>query len=160
MDSFVIHPYLQSSRLPPTRRHPRTTTITVADYGKLVRLLGRAFNGTAQRGSRLPIIYGEFGVQSRIPARKLRVYRNLRVPAARDAVAESVQGRYYRQALALSYCYRTVVGFLFFHVSDEDDLHRWQSGVFYADDTPKSSFAVVRRSVTDVRARRIARCRG
>lgn len=158
MDTFAIHPYLESSRLPPTVRHPRTTTITIADYGKLVRLLGRAFNGTRQRGSGLPILYGEFGVQSQIPRGKRTAYRNLAVRSGRDAVSEARQAAYYRQALALAYCQRTVVGFLFFHVSDEDDLDRWQSGVFYADDTPKTSFPPVRRAVTDARMRRLARC--
>jgi hypothetical protein len=33
---------------------------------------------------------------------------------------------------------------LFFHVSDEPDLDRWQSGLFYADDTPKSDLAQVK----------------
>jgi hypothetical protein len=31
-----------------------------------------------------------------------------------------------------------------FHISDEPDLDRWQSGLFYADDTPKSDLAVVK----------------
>src|SRR6266536_2055405 len=44
-----------------------------ADYGKLVSLLGEAFGGTAQAGSALPILYGEFGVESLIPAVKLSV---------------------------------------------------------------------------------------
>src|SRR5437867_5240387 len=64
MDWFSFHPYLETSRLPPSFTHPRTTTIAIADYGKLVALLGQAFNGTAQPGSTLPILYDEFGVQT------------------------------------------------------------------------------------------------
>ncbi len=159
MDAFAFHPYMEYSRTPPTFRHPRSTTIGIADYGKLVKLLGKAFDGTAQRGSTLPIVYDEFGVQSTIPSSKRRVYRNLRAPAGRDTVAESVQASYYRQALTIAYCAPNVVGMLIFHVSDEADLDRWQSGIYYADDTPKSSRNVVRTSAEAARGQTLASCR-
>src|SRR5207244_11282426 len=43
MDAFSMHVYGESSRIPPTLQHPRTTTIGIADYPKLVSLLGDAF---------------------------------------------------------------------------------------------------------------------
>jgi len=144
MDWFSIHPYLEHSGLPPTFTHPKGTTISIGDYGKLVRLLGKAFDGTAQKGSTLPIIYDEFGVQTRAPDDKRQLYANPTVPSAADTVSEAVQGRYYAQALGLAACQQNVVGLLFFHVSDEPDLDRWQSGVYYADDTPKADLPVVR----------------
>jgi hypothetical protein len=152
MDWFAFHPYLETSKLPPTFAHPRTTTIAIADYGKLVALLGQAFDGTAQPGSTLPIIYDEFGVQTTTAADKRSVYRNQFMPSARDAVAEATQARYYRQALELVACQPNVVGLLFFHVSDEPQLDRWQSGVYYADDTPKSSLPAVRDAAEAARA--------
>jgi hypothetical protein len=142
MDWFAFHPYLESSRLAPTFRHPHSTTISLADYGKLVGLLGRAFDGTAQRGSTLPIVYDEFGVQTRTPDDKRPLY-GADVPAESDAVDEATQARYYRQALALAACQPNVVGLLFFHVTDETALDRWQSGLYYPDDTPKASLAPV-----------------
>src|SRR5205823_9748802 len=51
MDAFDIHPYEDNSSVPPNATHPNTTTIALADYDKLVALLGQAFDGTAQRGS-------------------------------------------------------------------------------------------------------------
>ena len=63
MDSFAIHPYQDNSSTPPGFAHPNNTTIAIADYDKLVTLLGQAFDGTAQPGSTLPIFYGEFGVE-------------------------------------------------------------------------------------------------
>ena len=48
--------------------------------------------------------------------------------------------------------------FLIFHVADEADLDRWQSGVFYADDTPKSSLAPVRAEALAARAGSIPGC--
>ena len=152
MDWFSIHPYLERSSLPPTFAHPRTTTIAIADYDKLVGLLGRAFDGTNQLGSTLPILYDEFGVQTSAPADKRQLYANQSLPSAVDSVDETTQGRYYRQALQLASCQKNVVGLLFFHVSDEADLDRWQSGVYYADDTPKSDLPAVKAAALAARA--------
>ena len=144
MDMFAIHPYLIPSRLPPSFAHPRTTTIGIADYPKLVRLLTHAFAGTAQRGETLPIVYDEFGYQTQIPAAKRSLYQHLGAPAAKDAISEALQATYYRQAFALAACQPTVAGLLIFHVADERDARGWQSGVYYSNGTPKSSLAAVR----------------
>jgi hypothetical protein len=152
MDMLVIHPYGESSRTPPTAVHPKSTSISIADYPKLVKLLSDAFRGTAQRGASLPILYGEYGVQTEIPFDKLGAYTNLDVPSAADAVSETMQGAYYTRAIKLAYCQPTVAGLLFFHVSDEPDLDRWQSGLFYADDTPKSDLALVKTTAQAAQA--------
>jgi hypothetical protein len=152
MDTLAIHPYGESSRTPPTALHPKSTSISIADYPKLVKLLKEAFRGTAQRGASLPILYGEYGVQTQIPATKLGVYSNLGIPTASDAVSEQMQAAYYRRAVQLAFCQKTVVGLLFFHVSDEPDLDRWQSGLFYADDTPKTSLEAVKQVVRAAQA--------
>jgi hypothetical protein len=151
MDGFAFHPYGETSHTPPTRTHPYSTTIGLADYPKLVSLLGSAFDGTAQRGSSLPIVYDEYGVQSEIPGAKRSAYTNLSVPAGRDAVSEALQATYYREAILMAACQPTVAGFMIFHVSDEPDLGRWQSGVYYADDTPKPARDVVRRTIAEAR---------
>jgi hypothetical protein len=152
MDMLVIHPYGESSKTPPSALHPKSTSISIADYPKLVKLLRTAFRGTAQRGASLPILYGEYGVQTEIPFDKLGVYTNLGGPYAADAVSEARQGAYYTRAIRLAYCQRTVVGLLFFHVSDEPDLDRWQSGLFYTDDTPKSDLAFVKNTAAAAQA--------
>jgi hypothetical protein len=139
MDVFAHHPYLERSMLPPDLAHPRSTTISLADYDKLVDLLGEAFNDTPQKGSDLPILYTEFGVQTIIPASKRFAYTNLDSPAAKDAVPESTQARYYREAFQLACSQANVEGLYVFHVWDEPDLLGWQSGLYYADQTPKSS---------------------
>jgi hypothetical protein len=144
MDMFAIHPYLIPSRLPPSFAHPKTTTIGIADYPKLVRLLTNAFAGTGQRGETLPIVYDEFGYQSQIPVRKRPLYTHLGSPGAKDAISEALQATYYRQAFALAACQPTVAGLLIFHVADERDARGWQSGVYYSNGTPKSSLAAVR----------------
>jgi hypothetical protein len=157
MDAFALHPYEDNSSIPPSFTHPRSTTISIADYPKLVTLLGEAFDGTSQAGSTLPVVYDEFGVQSQIPAAKAGVYDGTE-PRSTRPVAETTQGRYYAEALALAACQPTVSGILFFHVSDEAQLGRWQSGLYYADDTPKTSLPVVERAIGSLRAGGVGPC--
>jgi hypothetical protein len=152
MDAFAIHPYGESSSVSPALQHTRSTSIGLGDYDKLVSLLGQAFDGTAQQGSTLPILYDEYGVQSRIPASKDLAYNHLKAKTGRDAVSEKKQAAYYREAIRLAACQPNVEGILIFHVADEPDLDRWQSGLFYADDTPKSSLASVRAAAFAARA--------
>jgi hypothetical protein len=158
MDIFALHPYLERSEIPPTRRHPRGTSIGIADYERLRTLLGEAFDGTAQSGSKLPIAYTEFGVQSTIPDSAQGPYTNLQSPLGRDAVDEATQAEYYRQALELAVCQTTVVGLVIFHTRDEADLNRWQSGPYYADGKPKTSLAAIRSAAEKARHGDLTSC--
>ncbi len=146
MDTFAFHPYMDTSRQDPSFQHVHGTTISINDYGKLMQLLGKAFDGTVQLGSRLPVLYDEFGVQTQVGVTKIVAYSNMAAVAARDAVPEATQALYYRKAISIAACQRNVIGLLLFHVSDEADLGAWQSGLFYADDTAKTSLALVRES--------------
>ena len=157
MDQFSLHPYEDNSSVPPDFAHPLSTTISLADYPKLVALLGKAFDGTAQAGSAMPVVYDEFGVQSAIPAGKAMDYEGVE-PATTHPVSEGLQGTYYAEALALAECQPTVAGILIFHVSDEPALDRWQSGLYYADDTPKSSLPVVERAIQSLRSGGVGSC--
>ncbi len=158
MDVFAIHPYLERSELPPGTEHPEGTAIGIADYEKLVGLLGEAFDGTAQLGSKLPIAYTEFGVQTQIPDGFQAQYTNLDSPLGEDAVDEATQARYYREALELTACQPTVIGLLFFHLIDEPDLNRWQSGPYYVDLRPKSSLPEIREAAEKARKGELATC--
>jgi hypothetical protein len=151
MDGFAFHPYGENSSTPPTFAHLAGTSIGLADYDKLVALLGQAFDGTAQKGSRLPIVYDEYGVDSQIPAGKRSFYKGIE-PATTKPVSETVQASYYREALQMAACQPTVRGFLIFHVTDETDYNRWQSGVYYADGTPKSSRPWVKQAMAQIRS--------
>ena len=151
MDIFAIHPYLERSEIPPDTEHPEGTSIGIADYDKLVDLLEEAFDGTAQKGSDLPIAYTEFGVQAEIPEEKQDSYENVASPLGVDAVDEQTQAEYYREALELASCQETVIGILLFHLYDEPDLERWQSGMYYVDGTPKSSLPPIREAAIAAR---------
>ena len=158
MDAYNVHAYEDNSSLPPSFQHPRTTTIAIADYGKLVGLLA-GFDGTAQPGSTLPIVYGEFGVESQIPAAKASKYSG-KEPTTTKPVSEETQGTYYRDAIALAFCQPNTKAFFVFHGYDEPALDRWQSGVYYSDLTPKTSLPVVRAAIRDARGGVIAKCPG
>jgi len=159
MDAFVIHVYGDDSSIPPTKANPRTTEIGVADYDKLVALLGQAFDGTAQLGSTLPILYGEYGVETQIPAAKESLYTGTE-PTTTKPVTETTQAQYYRDALALAYCQPNVIGMMLFPSKDERARAAWQSGLWYIDGTPKSSLPRVSEALERTMGGSIAKCPG
>jgi hypothetical protein len=159
MDALAVHVYGENSSIPPTFAHPNTTPIGIADYTKLVGLLANAFDGTGQPGSTLPILYAEYGVETQIPSAKASLYTG-REPATIKPVPETTQADDYRQALTMSFCQPNVMGIFLLHAFDEPDLDRWQSGVYYVDDTPKASLNTVRSAARDVRGGVIAHCEG
>jgi hypothetical protein len=149
MDGFAFHPYGENSSVPPTERHPNSTSIGIADYDVLVGLLADAFDGTAQRGSSLPIVYDEYGIESVIPRAKASLYHGTE-PRTTKPVQLDTQGQYYDQALTMTACQPNVMAMFLFHVTDETDLGRWQSGVYYPDDTPKPARAVVFKTINQI----------
>ena len=46
-------------------------------------------------------------------------------------------------------------GLFVFHTFDEGDLGGWQSGLYFADRTPKPSLPAFKRAVADLRAGRL-----
>ena len=85
MDGFAFHPYGENSSVSPEATHLASTSIGLADYDKLVGLLGTAFDGTGQLGSTLPIVYDEYGIESVIPPAELNLYHG-REPATTKPV--------------------------------------------------------------------------
>src|SRR5207237_3654317 len=71
---------------------------------------------------------------------------------------EPRQALYYRRAIALAQCQPNVAGMLIFHVADERDGNAWQSGVYYADGTPKTSMDGVRLGALAAQSGTFAHC--
>lgn len=160
MDGISLHPYEDHSSVAPADgTHPNTTSISLADYPKLVSILGSAFDGTAQAGSSLPIYFDEFGVESQIPPAKQSLYTGTE-PAVTQPVDEATQAAYYRQAIQLAFCYPTVRGLFLFHAIDEKSLAGWQSGVYYPDETPKTSLPGVELAIQQQVGGDVATCPG
>ena len=142
MDAISVHVYGESSHIPPSFAHPQTTSIGIADYDKLEQLLADGFDGTGQRGSDLPIVWGEYGVETTIPPDKRSLYNGHEVVPTVDP---AVQARFYRQAIDLSKSQPHVQALYIFHVFDESKLQGLQSGVRYVDGSPKPSLDAVQR---------------
>jgi hypothetical protein len=159
MDAFAFHPYPETSSTGPNFPHPNSTAIGLADYPKLVGLLGTAFDGTAQHGSSLPILYDEFGIETQIPSDKAALYTGTE-PATTKPVDEATQAQMYLQAMQMTFCQPTVLGLFLFHVQDEAARSAWQSGEFYIDGTPKSSLPAVAAAASSVHRGIVAACTG
>jgi hypothetical protein len=159
MDAFAFHPDPESSSTGPNFPHPNGTSIGIADYPKLVALLGTAFDGTAQRGSSLPILYDEFGIETTVPAAKAPLYTG-NEPATTRPVDDATQARLYTQAMQMVFCQKTVMGLFLFHVQDEASMAAWQSGEYYVDGTPKSSLPAIAAAAATVHRGVVASCPG
>jgi hypothetical protein len=159
MDALAIRPYGRSSGDSPDALHPLAGTIGLADYSKLVALLGEAFDGTGQPGSRLPLLYDAVAFETKVAAAKERLYAGDE-PAATKPVDEATQAAYTRRALELAFCQATVAGVLLGRAQDEADLGASQAGLRYADGSPKTSLAPVSRSLAATRGGSVARCPG
>jgi hypothetical protein len=156
MDGFDMHPYEDNSGVDPiVGTHPNTTTISVADYDKLVIALGDAFGDYA-----MPIWYDEFGVESQIPAKWASRYTGTE-PGATKAVPETTQAIYYREAIQLAFCQPNVRALMLFHAVDEAQLGTWQSGLYYANSAaPKESLPPTRLAMQESRRGVITHCDG
>jgi hypothetical protein len=158
MDALATHPYMRTSKFPPSETHAASTTITIADYSKLAPLLRTAFGSTAQPAGNLPIYYTEFGVQTAVPKDHRQAYKDLKSAAAIDAVDAATQARYYREALKLAACQPNVRGLFILHTFDEQDLAGWQSGLYYADQQPKGSLDDFEQAARAAREGTLTRC--
>ena len=157
MDALSINPFPDNSSQSPATAHPNGTSIGVADYDKLVKLLGQAFDGTAQKGSTLPIYYGEFGIESVPPAGKASQYNGAE-PTTTRPVDEAKQAASYRKALELSFCQPNVAGIFMFLTIDDPRLPGWQSGFYYPDKTAKTSLPLMKQAARQTRGGIVAKC--
>jgi hypothetical protein len=157
MDALSINPFPDNSSVSPATPHTNSTSIGIADYDKLVKLLAEAFDGTAQPGSKLPIYYGEFGIESLPPAAKLDLYEG-EEPTTTKPVDEQKQAEYYRKAIELAFCQPNVAGLFLFLTTDDAKRTGWQSGLYYADKTAKTSLPEVKRAVRQSRGGVVAKC--
>jgi hypothetical protein len=73
-------------------------------------------------------------------------------------VSEETQAEYYRRAFELAACQPTVVAVYIFHLFDEADLNRWQSGPYYADTKPKTSLPPIRDAANEAREGKLDDC--
>jgi hypothetical protein len=166
MDGFDFHPYPIPQSLPFATGYADERSASVSNLPRLYQAFYAAFNGTPQRtigpqrGGRLPVSLNETGVQTDSYGKPGYTGTEVSATGAGGVLdqyaTEQYQAGWYRQMLDLVACDPNVAVVNLFHLVDEASLAGWQSGLYFADRTPKRSAQVVR----DWLARTGGRCPG
>ncbi len=172
-DTVSHHVYGASPVERPWVRHSSSARISEGDVGKLVDALQTAFTGTKQAAPGMPvdgrtvsIWYLETGFETVPAADKAHLYTSQETTAALPDFTGALpwaslpgptshapdQATQLRDALRLAYCQPYVGAIFNFLLQDQSELNLWQSGVLWADGTPKGSYAVWRSTIDEVRA--------
>lgn len=165
-DTVGHNPYGMSSAEPPWQQHLTPSHVGEGDLDRLVQALRDAFGSTAQpipgscidAGSRcVSVWYLEAGYQTIPDAGHQVAYtgRENDAQPVTDAGSGPTQSTQLADGILLAYCQPYVTAFFNFLLWDERDLARWQSGVLWADDTPKASYAALAHVITQTRAGQI-----
>jgi hypothetical protein len=168
-DTIGHNPYPRTNAERPWAHHPGGT-IGQGDYDKLMSVLGEAFGGTAQplpgEGG-VSIWYMEQGFQTTVDPGKASLYRGTETdkqalpPTAERSTAGRFEGDATDQAtqladaLRLAYCQPGVAAFFNFEIADEPSLGGWQSGLLWADFTPKPSYQPFKTTVRSLATRNV-----
>jgi hypothetical protein len=156
MDLFAFHSYPRFDRDPLTRGYAWPNA-GITNLDRIKQAVWDAFHGTAQptfaeSGETLaedappPLTFAldEVGWQVQIPRASRRAYKG------RESVrptGESQQARIYSQIVDIAACDPAVDSLFFFHLIDENDLDRFQSGLVRADWTKRPSYFTVRTRI-------------
>ena len=152
MDELAYHPYPQPQQGPPSVRYAWPTA-GLSNLDRIKQAVWDAFNGTAQptfpeSGKSLfkPLKFDldEVGWQvAPLPA-LASLYTGVETPGTR-LISEDDQAAYYRDTVMLAECDPGVRMLSFFHLVDETDLDRWQSGLERADGSHRPSYEAVKQ---------------
>jgi hypothetical protein len=154
MDGLDFHPYPIPQSLPFATGYGDPRSASVSNLPRIYQAFYDAFNGTPQRtigkqkGGGLPVSLNETGVQTETLTKGGYTGSEVSATAAggvlADYATEEYQASWYRQMLDLVACDPHVAVVNIFHLIDETSLAGWQSGLYFADQTPKRSAQVVR----------------
>jgi hypothetical protein len=169
-DTFGYIPHPADSTERPWTKHPGAAAISIGDYDVLMSTLTTAFRGTAQpipgQGT-TKIWYLAQGYQTAPDPTKASLYSGTETDAqpvsAWSADEGSDQGVgpgidqpvQLADAVVTAYCQPNVGAYFTFHITDERDLAGWQSGVYWADGTPKAAYQALRNVTGAANARTI-----
>lgn len=170
MDELSFHPF-PNLATDPLGRGYQWPNAGLANLDRIKQAVWDAFYATGQ-----PVFpessFGRFGALGAIAAADSLRFRLNEVgwqveipPGARGAyfgrenvatTDEATQAEIYAQAIPFIACDPAVRSLLFFHLVDDPNLDRWQSGLVRADGTRRPSYASVKAAI----ARTGARCAG
>ena len=154
MDELAYHPYPQAAQGPPSIRYAWPTA-GLANLDRIKQAVWDAFNGTAQptfaepgntAAKPLRFDLDEVGWQvAPLPA-LASMYTGVET-AATKLITEPQQATYYSDTITLAECDPSVRMLSFFHLVDETDLERWQSGLERADGSHRPSYDAVKQTI-------------
>jgi hypothetical protein len=155
MDELAFHPYPSKNNDSPTVGYVWPNA-GVPNLARVKQAVWDAFHGTAQPtfaeahtptfGKPLMFELDEVGWEVAIPSDLGALYFGTEIIAPID---EQTQAQYYSDAIKLLACDRSVRALNFFHLMDEPDLNRWQSGLQRVDLTHRPSYDAVKQTLVD-----------
>jgi hypothetical protein len=159
MNELGFHPYPNQNNDPPLKGYPWPKA-GIPNLDRIKQAAWDAFNGTAQpvfaeRGKAAPanalkLDLDETGWQVAIPASLQKFYTGKENVIPID---EGTQAQYYSDIVRFISCDTDVRSLSFFHLVDESDLDRWQSGLLRIDDSKRPSFAAVKSTIAQTQGK-------
>ena len=155
MDEFAFHPYPNQNNDPPGLGYPWPKA-GFPNLDRIKQAIWDAFNGTpqpvfAERGNAggahpLKLDLDETGWQVVIPPAYKALYYGTE-SAGLKLIDEQTQAQYYGDIVRLVSCDPNVRSLSFFHLMDERNLDRWQSGLERADGSHRPSYDAVKSAI-------------
>lgn len=160
MDELAFHPYPRQNIDSPATGY-RWPNVGLPNFGRLKQAFWDAFHGTPQptfpetasaRAAPKPVklALDELGWEVAIPSSLVPLYHGLET---KQPIDETTQARYYRDTVRMVVCDHDVRSFSFFHLMDEYDLERWQSGLLRADRSKRPSYGSVKQVIHDTQGK-------
>ncbi|MBV8079195.1 MAG: hypothetical protein JO186_02325 [Actinobacteria bacterium] len=155
MDGLDFHPYPIPQSLSFDNGYSDPNDATVSNLPRIYQAFYDGFHGTRQKtigqqaGGGLPVSLNEVGIQTGYPVTKAQAYSGQELSAGAAGgvygkyATEDYQESWYYAMLSTVACDANVRLVNIFHLIDEVPLSGWQSGLFYADRTPKQSAQMV-----------------
>jgi hypothetical protein len=161
MDALGFHPYPNSNDDPVSRGYSWPNA-GIPNLDRIKQAVWDGFHGTTQpvfaepprfglpeeAGPSLGLVLDEYGRQATIISSVASEYtgkENVRT------VSEARQAAIYSWIVRHVECDPAVTGFYFFHLLDERDLDRFQSGLLRADWTKRPAYSAVKQALADTR---------
>ncbi len=157
MDELAYHPYPSSSKDALSKGYVWPNA-GVANLDRIKQAVWDAFHGTAQTtfaetgvtrfGTPLMFELDEVGWQVAIPAGLSSFYFGTENSPVTD---EATQAQTYADLIRLLECDSSVRSLNLFHLMDEADLDRWQSGLVRADGSRRPSYDSVKQTIAQTK---------
>jgi hypothetical protein len=158
MDELAFHPYPRRNDDGPDVGYAWPNA-GLPNLARVKQAVWDAFHGTAQAtvaepgktfARPLKLDLDEVGWQVAIPLGLAALYFGAETPGL-VPVSEQTQADYYRDAIRFAECDSSIRMLSIFHLIDEHDLDRWQSGLERADGSHRPAYDSVKQTIAQTR---------